>query len=313
MTDVVCFGSINVDRIQYLDRGEIESLAARCDPFPDPGQTLPITAVPEPLEGRDYETFLGGKSANQAVAAARAGADAELLGAVGRDHGRYDVLSTLSDRGVTVDRVAVTDRRTGTAYVLVDGDGESWILILTGANGAIDADYVDRRYDRIRAADVLLLQNEIPPGPMDDLLDRLAAEPAPPTVVFNPAPADGAAPLVGREAVDVVVVNETEYDALADALAGFDGTLVRTRGPDDVVLSGGGVGGRVTITPPPVDPVDTTGAGDVFCGFLAARLADGRDVVAAAETATDAASLSTETEGAQGAIPVLADVTARGH
>jgi len=312
MTDVVCFGSINVDKVQYLDRGEIESLARRCDGFPDPGQTLPITAVPGPLEGRDYRTFLGGKGANQAVAAARAGADAELLGAVGRDHERYGVLSTLADRGVTVDRVAVADARTGTAYVLVDRDGESWILILTGANGAITADYVDRRYDRIRAADVLLLQNEIPPEPMTDLLDRLAAEPEPPTVVFNPAPADGAGPLFDRAATDVVVVNETEHDALADALAGFDGTLVRTRGPDDVILSGGGVG-ETRITPPPVDPVDTTGAGDVFCGFLAARLADGRDVAAAAETATAAASVSTETEGAQGAIPALADVTARGR
>ncbi|WP_049921846.1 PfkB family carbohydrate kinase [Halopiger djelfimassiliensis] len=302
MSEVVSLGSSNVDRIQYLPAERIRELENRHGWFPAAGETVRIDGVTDGtvLEGRSYRNVVGGKGANQAVAAARASAETSLLGCVGADEAEYGVLETLSERGVDVDRVAITDRETGKAYVFVDDDGESWIAIVGGANDAVDEAYLDRQYDRIRTADVLLLQNEIPRATMDRLLGRLEREAIRPTVVFNPAPVGGAAPLLDRSAIDFVVVNETEYRALEDRLAAVDGTVVRTRGGDDVIVTG-----SVThrATPPTVDPVDTTGAGDAFCGYFGAALADGAAVEHAVDVATVAASIATEREGAQSAIP----------
>ncbi len=303
MTDVVSLGSANVDRIRYLPTDRIRDLESRYDWFPAAGETVRIDESPElpTLEAERYENVVGGKGANQAVAAARAGAETAFLGCVGSDEAEFGVLETLADRGVDVDHVRVAaDLETGKAYVFVDDAGESWIAIVGGANDAVDGAYVDRHYDRIRTADALLLQNEIPVATMERLLERLENETARPAVIFNPAPADGAGPLCSRSTVDIVVVNETEHAALEAHLASFDGTVVRTQGADDVVATGG-VDHRVT--PPSVESVDTTGAGDAFCGYLAALSGEGVGLVRALETATVAGSLATETEGVQNAIP----------
>lgn len=307
MSNVVTVGSVNVDRTTYRSRAEIRTLESTYEWFPSPGETVRTERVPAAVADEEFRDGIGGKGSNQAVAAACGGAESTFLGTVGEDERTYDVLSTLADRGVTVDSVAVAERETGKAYVFVDGDGESWIAILGGANEAVDARYVDRHYDQIRNADVCLLQNEIPVPTMRSLLERLTAEAEGPTVVLNPVPTDGVEPLLAEPAVDVVVVNEAEYDALEGHLERFDGTVVRTRGADDVIVSGES---EYRVTPPSVDPVDTTGAGDVFCGYLGAQLAAGRSIGAAADLATAAASLSTETEGAQESIPTLEQVTA---
>ncbi|WP_436345856.1 PfkB family carbohydrate kinase [Natronorubrum sp. FCH18a] len=303
MTDVVSLGSANVDRTRYLSTDRIRDLEARYDWFPAAGETVRIDASPElpALEADRYENVVGGKGANQAVAAARAAAETAFLGCVGADAAEYGVLETLADRGVDVDRVAIAaDLETGKAYVFVDDTGESWIAIVGGANDAVDDAYVDRHYERIRTADALLLQNEIPVAAMERVLERLESESTRPTTVFNPAPAEGAEPLCSRSAVDIVVVNEAEYAALEEELADFDGTVVRTRGADGVVATGA-VEHRVT--PPSVDPVDTTGAGDAFCGYLAALVGGGAGLERALEGATVAGSTATETEGVQNAIP----------
>lgn len=303
MTDVVSLGSANVDRTRYLSTDRIRDLEARYDWFPAAGETVRIDASPElpAVEAGRYENVVGGKGANQAVASARAGAETAFLGRVGADAAEYGVLETLADRGVDVDQVAIAaDLETGKAYVFVDDTGESWIAIVGGANDAVDDAYVDRHYERIRTADALLLQNEIPVAAMDRVLERLERESTRPTTVFNPAPAEGAGPLCSRSAVDVVVVNEAEYAALEEELAGFDGTVVRTRGADDVVATGA-LDHRVR--PPTVEPVDTTGAGDAFCGYLAALVGEGAGLERALERATVAGSLATETEGVQNAIP----------
>ena len=303
MTDVVSLGSANVDRTRYLPTDRIRDLESRYDWFPAAGETVRIDDSPElpTLEADRYENVVGGKGANQAVAAARAGAGTAFLGCVGSDEPEFGVLETLADCGVDVDHVAaVADRETGKAYVFVDEAGESWIAIVGGANDAVDGAYVERHYDRIRTADALLLQNEIPVAAMEQLLGRLENEATRPTVVFNPAPATGVEALCTCSAVDIVVVNEAEYAALETHLAEFDGTVVRTRGADDVVATGA-VEHRVT--PPSVEPVDTTGAGDAFCGYLAALVGAGAGLERALETATVAGSLATETEGVQNAIP----------
>lgn len=306
MTDVVSLGSVNVDRTWYLPTERIRDLEARYDWFPAAGETVSIDASPpfHDLEADRYRNTVGGKGANQAVAAARAGAETAFLGCVGDDEADYGVLETLAERGVAVDGVATVDRETGKAYVFVDDTGESWIAIVGGANDAVDDPYVERHSERIRTADALVLQNEIPVAAMDALLERLEDAPERPTVVLNPAPADGAEPLVTRSAVDVLVVNEAEYAALEERLADVDTPIVRTRGPDDVILDDAS-DGTITrrVTPPTVDAVDTTGAGDAFCGYLAALLAEGEGLERALEVAAVAGSLTTEIEGAQDSIP----------
>jgi ribokinase len=312
MHDVVSLGSVNVDHVGYLADETVAALDRRYDWFPEPGETVRVSSVPEALRDRLAEVSLGGKGANQAVAAARAGADTAFLGAVGEDDDRYGVRAGVRDHGVDVSAVARVDGPTGSAYIVVDEAAENRIAILSGANAAVDRDYVAPLTGTIRDADCLLLQNEIPTDGVLDLLDRLLDDPDRPTVVLDPAPAAGAERLVRHAAVDVLVPNEREYDHLSAALSGVAGTLVVTRGRDPVTVGDGPVS-RVSfeVAPPAVDPVDTTGAGDVFAGYLAATLSAGGDLRTAVERGVTAASLSTEDEGVQPAVPGADRVDAR--
>lgn len=296
-----------MDRVREVEAGRLADLAERYDWFPDEGETVTVDELPVEFDEPD-RILHGGKGANQAIAARSAGADTALLGAVGPDHGEYDVLEALREAGVDADDVAVADTPTGKAEVFVDPDGENRIVVRKGANDAIDADYVDETYERVLEADALLLQNEIPVDPVAHLLDRLGEELDPPTVVLDPAPAPGTEPLLAHDAVDYVTPNDQEYRTLGDALASFDGVVVHKRGADHITVEG--TEAVDEVVPPAVDPVDTTGAGDVLNGFLAARLAAGDSFPEALNLAVDAASLSTTSAGARGGIPSLSDVRA---
>ena len=308
MDRVVSLGSINVDHVRRASDAELASLAERYDWFPARGHTVRVEALPDDFPLDADERRHGGKGANQAVAAAAAGAATTMLGVVGTDHDRFGVLPALDDAGVDAERVDVTDAPTGAAYVFVDPSGDNRIVVDPGANAAVDDAYVHAHYDVVRDADCLLLQNEIPIGPVAALLDDLAAEPTRPTVILDPAPPAGVDPLLGREAVDYLTPNEGEYAALADALDDYGGSVVRKRGGDPVIVTAGD--DRFTVEPPAVDPVDTTGAGDVFSGFLAARLAAGASLRDAVETAVVAGSMATRTAGARAGIPTLDAVRA---
>jgi ribokinase len=305
---VVSVGSANVDRTVEVDEGTLAELSERFDWFPAPGETVLLDEIPD-LPEFEWRVSLGGKGANQAVAAARAGADAALVGAVGRDQDEVGVLESLSTRGVDVSGVDVVDAPTGKAYIFLAPDGENHIAVVPGANATVGPDDIDEHWDAIQGADALLVQHELPTETVGALLDRLdgLAEGRRPTVVLDPAPAEGVEPLLAHDSVDVVTPNETEYAALRDALDGFDGTGVRTRGPDPVTVSNAD---EFTVAPPAVEPVDATGAGDAFAGYLAAALADGDSLREAVETATVAASLSTTAAGAQDAVPTMAEVRA---
>jgi ribokinase len=309
MGTVASFGSINVDRVAYLEDGVPADLAARYDWFPGPGETRSVESVSGELDALVDETFLGGKGANQAVAAARADADAGLYGQVGPDHGAFDVLDALAGYGVDVSAVEVADAPTGTAYVFVTPEGENHIAIVGGANAAVRPAYAHKHLERLRRVDCLLVQNELPAATLDALFTALDGQHDRPTVIFDPAPAEGAADLLGHACIDIVLPNEAEAPVLADALDRFGGTVVYKHGPDPVVVETGD-DGRFTVAPPSVDPVDTTGAGDVFAGFLAAELSRGASLREAVEQACVAGALSVESEGVQRATPTLETVRA---
>ncbi|MFB6196530.1 MAG: PfkB family carbohydrate kinase [Haloplanus sp.] len=300
-------GSINVDHVLRVSDADLAAFEERYDWFPDRGATVRVDDLPEDFAVDPDEIRHGGKGANQAVAAANAGADATMLGKVGPDHGSFDVLPGLADAGVDVDRVGTAADPTGRAYVFVDESGDNRIVVHAGANDAIDRAYVRDQYDCVRAADCLLLQNEIPVGPVEALLADLADDPDRPTVILDPAPPDGVTPLLSADAVDYLTPNEHEYAALEPALDAYEGVLVRKRGGDAVIVADGG---RFTIDPPSVEAVDTTGAGDVLNGFLAARLAAGDSLREAVECGVVAGSLSTRESGARGGVPTLDEVRA---
>jgi len=307
MAAVVSAGSVNVDRIYRTSRADLDRLADRYGWFPDRGETVVRSALPDGFAGDPDLVRHGGKGANQGVAAAAAGADTAFLGAVGRDASEFGVLEALTAAGVGVEDVMSVEGATGTAFVFVDPDGEDRIVVRPGANGHVDEAYVMGHYGVVAAADCLLLQNEIPIEPVRILLDRLAQEPAPPAVLLDPAPAAGVDPLLESEAVTYLTPNEVEYTALDGALGTFGGTVIRKRGPAPVLVEDDT---SFAVTPPTVDVVDTTGSGDVFNGYLAARLSAGDPLRAAVETATVAGALSVRAEGARGGVPSLEAVRA---
>lgn len=305
MGHVVSLGSINVDMIRNASDSDIAEFEKRFDWFPDRGQTVTIDTLPDEHSVSPDLIRHGGKGANQAVAAARGGAKTAMLGKVGPDHGRFDVLSRLEENDVDTEQIGFSSEPTGTAHVFVDSEGDNRIVVCPGANGAVDRAYIHDHYDIIVAADCLLLQNEISVEPAASLLSDLASEPDPPTVILDPAPAQGAEQLLEYASVTYLTPNEHEYETLQPWLDRFDGVLVRKRGSKDLIIENDE---RYTITPPSVDPVDTTGAGDILNGFMAAQIATGTSPREAIEIGAIAGSLSTHEKGARSGIPSLADV-----
>lgn len=309
MPAVASFGSVNVDRVATVDAATVADLTAAHEWFPAAGETVraPGDGPPAALDRHADRTLLGGKGANQAVAAARAGVDAALFGCVGADRAAR-VRDVLTGRGVACEALSVVDSPTGCAHVFVTPDAENRIVVSAGANGRVDPAYAHAHLDRLRAVDVLLLQNEIPVAAAEALLLALDGDAGRPTVVLDPAPTEGVADLLVHPSIDVLVPNEGERAALGDegSLDAFDGTVVTTRGPDPIEVDA--PGDAFTVAPPPADPVDTTGAGDVFAGYLAAELAEGAPLRPAVELAATAAARSTEREGVQRATPDRTDL-----
>ncbi len=284
---VVVIGSVNVDLVVTSDR------------LPRPGETV--------LGGR-FATHDGGKGANQAVAAARAGARVTMIGAVGSDaHGERS-LAALHAEGIDTSRIRrIDDAPTGVAIIAVGPRGENQIVVAPGANGRVALDDADR--ELIGQADVLLTNHEIPP---ETTLDALrAAHAAGVTAILNPAPARALPSevlslgpiLTPNEHELIVAIGNDETGAALDELATrHQGPIVVTQGPAGALLVDGDrrerFDGRSAA-----DLVDTTGAGDTFCGVLAAWLADGRTLDEAIMAANAAASLSVSAAGARDGMP----------
>lgn len=294
---VLVVGSVNTDLVIRVVR------------LPSAGETV---------TGGTFAQHQGGKGANQAVAAARLGAQVTFVGAVGDDEYGRAALADLRREGVGVAGSQVAGLSTGVALIAVDDNGENQIAVAAGANAFVDAALVDSALSdgsMTVAGGVYLANFEI----ADDALlagARIAAAAAM-TIVINPAPArELPATLLALR--PILVPNEGEAHALtgeneplnaARLLSARSGApVVVTLGPQGAVVVDEGAAEHVSA--PLVEAVDTTGAGDTFCGALAAELAAGASLRRAVRFAVHAASSSVTVPGARGGMPSRADAEA---
>jgi len=283
---VVIVGSANMDIVFSVDRA------------PSPGETLIAESAAR---------YPGGKGLNQAVAAARAGAATSFIGAIGRDDHGAALATVLDGETIRADLLRRVDAPTGQAFIVVDGRGENTIVVASGANACM-RNLTDLDRAAIAGSSVVLLQLELP---LPVVLEAArVARAAGTTVMLNAAPAQ-TLPDSLIDALDFLIVNEHEacavsanenLDLASLALAARVGSLVVPLGAlGSAVYEGGAELGRIAA--PQVHAVDTTGAGDTYCGALAAAIAEGRDLAAAVAFATSAAALSVQALGAVPSIP----------
>lgn len=294
---IVVAGSLNMDFVVSADR------------MPQLGETL---------TGTDFHTVPGGKGANQAAGCSKLGAETYMIGSVGGDVFGKQLVENLRDFGVDTSHVRADPRRpTGTATIFHIED-DNCIVVVPGANGAVDPRMIEEGETLIRSADVLLVQLEIPLDAVRRALEL--AKSAGVRTVLNPAPA---VPL-GEELlrhVDLITPNETEFELLSGTKPRTDEeleTAIRSwqeRTGTTVVMTRGEIGssylegGRlVTVPAPHVEVVDTTGAGDAFNAALSFKLGQGAGLGEAVRFAGKAASLSVTKFGAQGGLATEKEV-----
>jgi len=285
---IVVFGSINAD------------MTFSVPTLPGPGETV-ISA--------GCQVFPGGKGANQALAARRAGGEVAMAGAVGNDSFSVVALSLLEASGVVLSGVLETPSATGIAAIIVDGKGENQIAVASGANAAANPKQLE---SLVSVGDILLLQSELPYDAVVGAASigrRRGAR-----VFLNAAPA-GPISDVFATLVDVLIVNEHEAAAIASSMAlpskpqefaisysqRWCAIAVVTLGADGAIAASKSE--WVKIQAPMVNVVDSTGAGDTFVGTLAVLFAEGASLADAVTYAVAAGSLAVERSGAQPSIP----------
>jgi ribokinase len=290
-------GSLNIDLVVTVDR------------FPRPGETI---------SGHSFKTVLGGKGANQAVALARLGAAVSLFGRVGKDSFGDMYIGALKKEGVSTEEIARDEEApTGTALIEVDRYAENHIVIVPGANGRVMPEDIRKRFVPLPQADILLLQLEIPLESVHEILMRRRPGPV---IILDPAPARELPPSIFSR-VDYLTPNTRELEILSGRKAGDKDSIQKAaaalleKGASTIIVKTGSGGAYLAakdrfihIPPFPVNPVDTTGAGDTFNGAFAFALGKGLAVEGAIRFANAAAALSISHEGAQAGMPGEAQV-----
>lgn len=292
--EIAVIGSLNLDTTVRVPR------------LPVPGETV---------LGTGHFDDTGGKGANQAVAAARLGADVAMVGMVGADDAGARLRASLTAAGVDVEAVFThPDLPTGMAVITVDESGENSIVVDPAANGALDPEALEAARETIAAAAIALVQLEIPIETV-----TATARMAEGTLILNPAPAT-ALPMDLMSQVDVLVPNATELGGLVgrDPASTVDEAIVQARelrGPGAVVVTLGAHGAvavadddALHVPAPAIDAVDPTGAGDAFCGGLAEALVRGGSLAEAVEWAVLCGSVAATRWGAQASLPARSDV-----
>lgn len=267
----------------------------------------------ETVMGRTFRTVPGGKGANQALAAARAGGSVVFAGAVGDDDFGRRISDLLAGDGIDTSALSTTPEPTGTAHITVDDSGDNAIVVVPGANGTVTA-LTDAHRAMIDRAAVLLLQLELPLSVVTEAAAYARARGV--RVMLTPAPAMPLSDDV-LDLVEVLVLNEHESRLLADvadpgeavaALAQRCKSVVMTLGARGSIYASGTV--RMSVPAFPVAPVDTTAAGDTFAGVLAVSLAEDAEVSQALRRASAAAALSVQRFGASASMPLRSEIDA---
>ncbi|MFF5916975.1 ribokinase [Streptomyces flavochromogenes] len=293
MTSIVVLGSTNMDLVAYVPRAP---------------------ALGETVTGRAFRTIPGGKGANQAVAAARAGGEVAMIGAVGADDFGARLRAGLEHCSVDTDLLRTAEGPSGTAHIVVDDEGGNAIVVVPGANGTVTSlDHGDEAL--IGTADTLLLQLELPLSVVVEgaaTARRLGVR-----TVLTPAPAQPLPPEL-LATIDLLVPNEHEAAALTGLTDPREAALALLRDVPEVVVTLGAAGSLyavrgadpVAVPAPRVRAVDTTAAGDTFVGALAVALGEGRPAPEALAWAGAAAALSVQREGASTSMPYRTEIEA---
>ncbi|WP_327423665.1 ribokinase [Streptomyces sp. NBC_01527] len=293
MTAIAVLGSTNMDLVAYVARA------------PERGETV---------TGREFRTIPGGKGANQAIAAARAGGEVLMIGAVGDDAYGTRLRAELEHAGVETDLLHTAEGPSGTAHIVVDDTGANAIVVIPGANGTVHT-LGHGEMAAIAEADLLLLQLELPlPAVVEGA--RMAHAQGVRTIL-TPSPVQ---PLPDElfDNVDLLIPNEHEAAALSGKSDPHAAAEILLRHVPAVVVTLGSKGclyaarGSETVhfPAPEVTAVDTTGAGDTFVGALAVALGEGRAVPAALAWASIAAALCVQKPGASTSMPYRSEIDA---
>ncbi|MFE7468954.1 ribokinase [Streptomyces sp. NPDC057499] len=293
MTGIAVLGSTNMDLVAYTERA------------PRLGETV---------TGREFRTVPGGKGANQAVAAARAGGDVLMIGAVGDDPYGDLLRAGLERSGVDTGLLHTVEGPSGTAHIVVDGTGANAIVVIPGANGTVTA-LGPGEMAAIAGAELLLLQLELPLSAVIEGARTAHAQGV--RTILTPSPVQPLPPGL-LDCVDLLVPNEheaaelsgfTDPRAAAQHLLGRVPAVVITLGARGCLYAARGTD-PVRFPAPEVTAVDTTGAGDTFVGTLAVALAERRPVPKALAWAASAAALCVQRPGASASMPYRTEIEA---
>ena len=294
MGKILVIGSSNVDMVMKMER------------LPQLGETV---------TDAEYTQVFGGKGANQAVGAARAGGDVTFITCVGNDPLARTMVQNFEEDGMDTSLIFTeTDVPSGAALIMIGGQGDNYLSVAPGANYRLDRNKIDRVESALEQAAIIVMQYEIPADTIEYVMDKAAALNKP--VMWNCAPA--------REfkqeylaKIDYLIVNETEAaflaDIKADELANIEETAKKLLklGSKNVVITLGSKGSYVatqdgeefSVATYPVQAVDATAAGDVYCGALAVALVEKKPMKEAVKFASAAAALAVTKLGAQPSAP----------
>ena len=294
MARIAVIGSLNMDLVMRAPR------------IPKPGETI--------LGADDLLMIPGGKGANQAYAAARLGAEVAMIGRVGDDAFGEQMINNLSKAGVDTQHIIHdTDAPTGIALIVVEAGGQNSIVVSSGANGRVTPSDISRAEDVIRSADLTLLQLEIPLAAV--IKAAQCAQNHGVKVILNPAPAQQL-PAELLSLTDILIPNETEAAILSGCDVDTDDGIrqaasgLRQSGVKTIIMTRGSRGAslitesKVEHFPSfPVEPVDTTAAGDAFVGSFAVAFAEAKSLAEAVRCGNAAGALASTKAGAQPSMP----------